>query len=141
MATGEFNTVKINTTYLTMDGTALGLPCRVAVEGLVALRPAFGRLVKRTADGTPRVQYRERKGRSITITIFTISETALDTLLAELDSVEAASSLHNLVISGDTGDFNVDCVREETDAPGTFNNGHVHDVKLVFAVYTVNSIS
>lgn len=137
----RYNTISINGVYLTKTGLVGGVACKTEVSGLVNLRPELSRIISESIDGTPKVQFRSHKGKPIGITVQVSQKTAFESLLTAIDAAEASDDLHALLIDGDTGNFDLDCVLENIEAPGTFSNGLINEVKMTFRVHTVNSIT
>jgi len=139
----RYNSVEIDGVFLTKTGLDGGTPCKVDVTGLVALRPANARInAGQAIDGTPLQQFRSMKGKPIEMTIAVSHEDVFEDIIDAIDTQDAADpNAHNLVIEGHTGNFDLDCVLDEINAPGTFRNGLINEIRLAFRVHTINSIT
>lgn len=140
----DYNKVKIESTWLTRDGTEDELPCLVTVTGLDRLKLSKTGAVQLAADGTPRpfVTPNLGKGVTIVITIFTIAKDIFDDIIADINTALNASDTVNITLEGDTGDFDLDCfplLPTGIEFPGDFSDDRVHDVKLSFVVSEVNT--
>lgn len=133
----RWNRVKINDTYLTTTGLAGWTLCRVKIPNLLQMRIA-PRNVEEDLDGGQHVQFSDLTGFEIPMTVSSRSASALDDFIDEINDVEADGSFHNIVIEGDTGNFDVDCALVRIGNDGTFSNGIVNNIDLVFKVDTMN---
>jgi hypothetical protein len=133
----RYNRVKINDTYLTTTGLAGGTLCRVRILNLIMMRIA-PRNVEPDLDGGQHVQFGDFRDFEIPMTVESKSKTDLDALIAEINEVEEDGSFHNIVIEGDTGNFDVDCALVKIGNEGTFSNGVINRIELVFKVDTMN---
>lgn len=133
----RYNRVKINSTYLTGDGTAGGARCKVEIPDLLAMRIA-PRNVEEDLEGGQHPQFGDFRGFEIPMTIASRESAHLDDLIAEINTVEEAGDSHNLVIEGDTGNFDLDCALVSLRNSGEFSNGRVKRISLVFKVDTMN---
>lgn len=126
--------------HLTVDGTSIGMPCRVDVSGLVPLRPQFRRTVITAIEGPPAVQlFDNLVGEQLTMTIFVLMADEYEDLIEIIDTADAGTGVINIKLTdGDLGEFDLDCVLENIDQPGQFMNGRIPSLSLAFRIHTVN---
>ncbi|MBX3288444.1 MAG: hypothetical protein KF855_03770 [Acidobacteria bacterium] len=138
----RYNRIQIGDIHLTEDGTALGKPCRVEVEGLVPLRPRYRRTLVRPIEGPAKRQLFDNLiGEQITMTIFQLRAETYEDLLELIDEADESTGEINTKIFGDLGDFDLDCVLESNPTqPGQFRNGIIPSVSLVWSIVAVNEI-
>lgn len=73
------------------------------------------------------------------MTVESRSAAALGDLIDEINDVEDLGDPHNIVIEGDTGNFDLDCALVRIGNDGTFSNGIVNRIELLFKVDTMNT--
>jgi hypothetical protein len=132
----RFNRVQINDLHLTKDSSAMAIPCLLSVSGLDKLKtPTKGRIV-RGLDNTPTRISADFGGRGvdIAVTVETLYKAVFDALNAEIDTACDNFSTLDLVITGDTGDFNLTVIPgdEPIVFPGDFINGRIKKVTYNF---------
>lgn len=132
----DYNLVKINSFYLSEDGTDASLPCRVEIPNLTRLR-ITPRNVEEDLDGGQHVQFGDFRGFDIPMSIMVLNDGDLTDLISEINEVEEDGSFHNLVIVGDTGNFDVDCALVSIGDQG-FSDGRIESIELLFRVDTMN---
>lgn len=94
MSSDRHARVKIGDLWLTSDGTAEGVPCRVRVENEAAFASALAANTVLAADATPHTQVFDRALRGIPFTVVVefCPETLLDAIVAVLNAALAALS-------------------------------------------------
>lgn len=132
----KFNAVQINSIYLTKDSSAMEDPCKLSVSGLDKLKtPTKGRIV-RGLDNTPTRISADfaGKGIDIAITVETLYKAVFDALNAEIDTACSNFTTLVLVITGDTGTFNLTVLPgdEPIQFAGEFKNGRIKRVTYNF---------
>lgn len=134
----DYNRVQIETLYLTDDGTVSGTPCLVTVSGLASLRPAKRQTVIQCI-GVPQVQLFDNLiGESFTMNVFLLGTTQYESLITAIDAAHTAGDTMNVVIEGELGDFDLECVLESISQPGEFSTGRIPSVEMVFRIAGVN---
>lgn len=101
----EYNVVKVGSTYLTMDGTALGLPCKTRITNLHLLQLTNIGPIRKAITGHP-VKFgleNLKKGIDIRIHSFQFMSDVLDDLVTELDVTP--NTTINVTIDGPSGSF------------------------------------
>ena len=132
----DYNAVKINNFWLTSDGTETGRPCRVEIPNMSALR-LDPRSVEEDLDGGQHLQFGEPAGFEIPMAIRVLEDDDLTDLLDEINDVEDGGNFHNLVIIGDTGNFDLDCALVSIGDQG-FSDGRIQSLNFLFRVDTMN---
>lgn len=133
----DYNLVKINSFYLSEDGTDASLACRVEIPNLTRMRIA-PRNVEPDLDGGQHVQFGDNRDFEIPMSIFVLNDGDLTDLIDEINEVEDDGDHHNIVLVGDTGNFDVDCALVSIGDQG-FSDGRIQSVNLVFRVDTMNT--
>lgn len=128
---GRYNLVQIGTVYLTDTGLVGGTPCRVRVGGLPLLSLSHTGVTRPQASGRPITQLATIKGLPVSVTVEWQAKAVHEAILAEFqDSIDGNTDF-DLVITGDTGDFNLTAIPEfprYTDFPGDFSNEIIQQV-------------
>ena len=132
----SYNRVQLNNIYLTKDSSGSGLPCLLSVSGLDKLKsPNKGRIVK-GLDNTPtRLQANfAGKGVEIGVTVEILLKAVFDAVNDEINSALASFETLNLVVTGDTGNFNLTVLPsdEPINFPGEFIDGRIEKVTYNF---------
>lgn len=132
----RFNSVQINSIYVTKDGLSGGEKCKLTVSGLDLLKKSKSASVKKALDGTPHRRTVDFGGRGFDISILveTVLEDVFDAVNGEInDAIDNEDNL-SLVIAGDTGTFNLTVIPAEEPIrfPGTFINGRIKQVTYSF---------
>ena len=132
----SYNRIQLNSIYITKDSSMMALPCRLSVSGLDKLKsPNKGRIVK-GLDNTPtRLQANfASKGIEIGVTVEILLKAVFDAINDEINSALAAFDTLNLVVTGDTGNFNLTVL--PSDEPigfaGEFINERIKSVTYSF---------
>jgi len=132
----QYNTVQINSLYLTKDGLSGGIPCKLTVAGLDALKPPVSAGVKKALDGTP---YRRTvdfggRGFDISITVEILLKDVFDDVNDEINDAITDEETLSLVITGDTGTFNLTVIPGEKPIQfsGEFINERIKQVTYNF---------
>jgi hypothetical protein len=108
----RFFSIQIGSLYLTSTGASSGTPCKVRVLGQTANRlPSSGNL-KIAADGAPVLETINlgEKSRRVEIQIEYITKTVLDSLVASVETAVNSNSTIRVQGTGDTGNFDYDCL-------------------------------
>lgn len=140
----RFNTVQIETLYLTETGLAGGIPCKLEVSGLEALLLAYQGSTAIAADGTPYAFVQsnaEAQGSPISVRIETITAAVLSSLKTLFNAALAGSTTLTVTVNGDLGNFSVGCqplFPTPISPSGKFRNGRIFDVTLNLIVQSVN---
>lgn len=134
----RFNTIQIDGVYLTSDGTDTGTEYISLVSGLTPMKLTTPRLVRRAIDGTPRAQFRPKKGYEIGVNIPLIKTSDYDDLIDALNATEAADQDHACMFTGDKGTFDLTCVLVGIDDSGDMQDAGHRNFKATFWVKTVN---
>jgi hypothetical protein len=140
----RFNTVQIETLYLTETGLSGGIPCKVEVSGLEALMLAYSGSVAIAADGTPYsfVQSNaEAQGSPIAILIEHLTTGVLSSLKTLFNAAIGGGTTLTVVINGDLGNFSLECqplFPKPIDPSGKFRNGRIFGLTLNLIVQSVN---
>lgn len=134
----RYNLIKINDTYLTHDGTSVGEVSISELPDLLKMRIA-PRNVEEDLNGGQHVQFGEFAGFNVEISIAGLPKVDLDALLAEINQVEADGNFHNLVVVGETGNFDLNCALITIANSGeVFNSQTVRAITFVFRVDSMN---
>lgn len=140
----RFNTVQIETLYLTDTGLVGGIACKVDVSGLDGLVLGYSGNVALAADGTPYAFVQsnaEAQGSPLAIRIETLTTAVFSSLKTLLNSAIAGGTALTVVINGDTGNFSLECLPlfpRPIAFPGKFRNGRIFDLTLNLIVQSVN---
>ncbi len=132
----RFNTVQINSIYLTEDSSESDLPCKLSVAGLDRLKTTQKGRIARGLDNTPtRLQTDfAGKGIEINVTVEILYKAVFDSINDEInDAIDGFDTLA-LVITGDTGTFNLTVLPgdEPIVFSGEFTNGRIIKVTYNF---------
>lgn len=135
----RYNTIQIDSIYLTSTGLSNGSPCKSSVEGLDALSLDYQGQTVIALDGTPYNQYttNNKRGLPLKIKLSQLSETVLESLIALMDSTISGATTNLIRITGDTGDFVLNCLPafpQPIEFPGDFQNDRIRDVTLNYVV-------
>lgn len=138
----RYYTVQIGSIHLTSTGLEGGLPCRVEIQGLTPITPAYRRTVIQAIEGPPAVQlFDNRIGEAISMVILNIGKAVYEELIEAINDADASTGIINIKLSGgDLGEFDFDCVVESIDQPGQFRNGMIPELALVWRIHAVNEI-
>lgn len=124
--------IQIDSVYLTENGTASGLVCRLGVQGVNQLRSNYKRIrLPNAIDGTPIFQVIEvgEKGKDLTITIETLKADVLDESISIIENINENGGDVQIVGIGAIGNFDVSAV--PGDVPYEFGEFIDTDVKNV----------
>jgi len=133
----RFYTLQIETVYLTDTGLAGGIPCKLKIGGVEALRLNYAGQTAPSADGTPQTVafLVGTLGRPLSVSIETLPDSVFDSLVAVIDNALANDTTITLTGVGDYGDFSLEAV-PTLPAPitssGEFINGRLKQVVLNF---------
>ncbi|MBX3266427.1 MAG: hypothetical protein KF831_06940 [Acidobacteria bacterium] len=134
-----YNAVQIEDLYLTSDGTSGGLPCRVEIDGIARLRPAFRRTVVLPIEGKPFAQLFDNLiGEQLTMSIFVLKADEYEDLITIIDAADAGDGEIQVRIEGETGDLDLQCVLESFSQQGEFDEDRIPAVTLVWRIAAVN---
>lgn len=133
----RFYRLQIGSVYLTSDGTSAGLPCKLKIGGVEALRVNYAGQTAPSADGTPQTVafLVGTKSRPLSVTVETLPKTVFDSLVTVINNALQNNSTITLVGTGDYGDFNIACVPTlptPISSSGEFINGRLKQVVLNF---------
>lgn len=139
MVTGKYNLIQLGSVYITADGTSSGKPCRAEVEGLDALSSDYTGVTVIALDGTPynQIQQTAKKGLPLVIKIFQTTDTRLDALKSQIESLISGFSSVLVQITGSTGTFAVNCLPafpKPLEFTGEFQNSYIKNITLNFVV-------
>lgn len=136
----DFNKVKIGTLWLTDDGTETGASCLVNIPELSRLRPAKRRTVIPVIEGSPVTQLMSQLGEVLTMSIFLLHTDEWDDLIEIIDTADSGGSDVNIIIEGELGNFDLDCVLAENPAQsGEFASGRIPEVTIQWRISDVNT--
>ena len=131
----RFYRLQIGDIYLTEDGTSLGTPCKLQIDGADALAQAKTGQITQAADGTPYAQIVEfSSGKILEIQIQTLLTDVWESLLSLVNTALENSDTINLIGTGDVGDFSVDAmplVPQPFEAQ-EFLNGRIKNARFRF---------
>lgn len=135
----DYNTVQIDTLYLTDDGTSSGQACLVEIPNLSALRPRYRRTVIPVIGGPPQVQLFDNLiGEAFTMTIFLLHSDEYESLLTIIDTADTNTDTINVKIAGEHGDFDLECLFESISNPPEFTDDRIPNLQITFRVASVN---
>ena len=123
----DYNRIQINSIYLTKDSSQSDLPCLLSVSGLDKLKtPNKGRII-RGLDNTPtRLQSNfSLKGIEIGVTVEILYKSVFDAINDEINDALANFETIDLVITGDTGNFNLTVL--PADEPINFSGEFINE--------------
>jgi len=136
-----FHTIKVNSTYLTEDGTVTGTPYVSTVSGIDAIRDALVVQQIIAIDGTPYQQVTQPvKGVPLSIFCPWMERDMLSTLTAIRLAAVTGSTTTTVTLldnSDGTGDYILTTYFNSIRYPGEFINGKVKDVTLNFTVSSI----
>lgn len=144
----EFYTVKFGAVYLTDTGLVDGQPCRTDVTGLDGLQVAYAGNEAKSADNTPYMFMLNFEGQGIELKLApaVMSAAVLASLKTLIEAAIAGNTTINVTLSGDTGDYDLECLPLFTSGgtkpinfSGKFFNGQIYDTSLNVVVQSVNS--
>jgi hypothetical protein len=132
----KYNAVRINELYLTKDSSQMEDPCRLSIAGLDKLKTSTKGRIVYGLDNTPTRVSADFSGKGINIgvTVETLYKAVFDALNAEVDTACSNFSTLDLVITGDTGTFNLTVIpgEEPIQFNGEFKNGRIKKVTYNF---------
>lgn len=132
----RYNHIQIGTIHLTNDGTAIGMECKTSVIGLNFLKTSKAGNIQYSADGTPYAQIIDvgNKGVALEIGADWMSKTVFDSIVALMNTALNTFATINIIITGDTGDFSVNCIPNIPDIVSwdSFISGTIKGVKFRF---------
>lgn len=133
----RFYRLQIGSVYLTDTGLSDGLPCKLKIGGVEALRVNYAGQTAPSADGTPQTIafLIGTKGRPLAVTVETLPKTVFDSLITLINNALQNNSTITLVGTGDYGNFNAACVPTlptPISSSGEFIGGRLKQVVLNF---------
>lgn len=139
----RYNLVKIGDIFLTTDGLQTGRPCKVDVTGLARLRQERTGTIRLSTDGTPYLYTMLYLGKGLPLQLRTVAmqKSVLDNIIEEHNDALNANATLNLVITGTTGDFNLQVwpsLPDGVDYPGTFSGDRVYGVVFNYVIDSIN---
>lgn len=140
----RFNEIQIGSLYLTDTGLVGGVKCKSEVDGLDALLLNYTGAVIIAADGTPHAQIAdntEGKGAPIAIRPFVLTTSVFTSLKTIFNTALAGGTSINVIITGDTGTFNLQCLPglpKPIAGSGKFINGRIFEETINFVVLSIN---
>lgn len=135
----NFNRVKFNDLHFSRDGDAGSVKCMLSVSNLLPFRLAKTRNVFTGLDGTPSVQLGFHTGSQLSIKIDTVKSEWLDDLIDLLNETDSDQETITVVIEGETGNFEFECLLVNFTSPGEFQIGYVADIQIDLSVAEVIS--
>lgn len=140
----RFNTVQIETLYFTDTGLVGGKPCKIEVTGLDALSLASTGAIAIAADGMPYAfvaSNAEGQGVPIRIAPEQLTTALFASLKTIINAAIAGSTTLTVIITGDTGTFNLECLPalpKPLEFPGKFRNGRIYESAINLVVASIN---
>jgi len=139
----DYNFVKLGSVYLTDSGLIGGTPCRTEVSGLDALQFTQTGTNTIAADGTVHQFKIDNLGKGLLLEIrpFAIMKDVFDDINTVIQDALTNDTIINITISGDTGDFDFDCIPflpKPVEFPGDFFSEQINGVIYRFLIDTVN---
>jgi hypothetical protein len=141
----DYNRVQIESVHLTMTGLVDGLPCRVLVDGLPALKQAWSGFTRKPLSGDPKnfVRPNTRKGRDLILKPHQLTVDVLNDIQDLIDTANSAASTLTVTVDGDLGTYVMEC-RPLLPDPVDFNGsepvgGRVYDVAFKLTVESLTS--
>jgi hypothetical protein len=133
----RFYRVQIGPVYLTDTGLIGGIPCKLKIPGIEALRVTYAGETAPSAGGTPHTVAFSvgTKGRPLSIEIESLPKAVFDSIVTLINNALANNTTITLIGTGDYGDFNLAAVpRLPSPITGSseFINGRLKKVSFHF---------
>lgn len=137
--TGRYNLIQIDSLFMTSTGLSTGSPCRSSVSGLDWLSFDYQGQTLIALDGTPYNQYTTtyKRGLPLQFKFNQMSESVLESLISLISSTISGSTTNLIRITGDTGDFVLNCLPmfpKPIEFSGEFQTDQIKDVTLNYIV-------
>jgi hypothetical protein len=139
----RFNLIQIGTLYLTDDETSTGLKAKTTVSGLDDLLNAYTGATVIPISGKPFNFTRVNDGAGVFLQLkpYVVDSDLLSDLNDLFNTALAGDSTINVVITGDTGSFDLECkprLPKPLEFSGKFINGKIFDLSINLTVDSIN---
>jgi hypothetical protein len=139
----RFNSVSLDSVYLTDDGTSGGIGCKCEISGIDGLKSSYAGNVVTAVDGTPHAFILPNIGQGVPLVIkpYVITSALLGSLNSLFNTAISGDAAINVLIAGDTGSFDLSCIPalpKPLEFSGKFLNGRIYDVAINLVVVSIN---
>jgi hypothetical protein len=145
----RYNLIQIGSEFLTLDGLITGRRCKTEVPNLAGLLSPYAGNTIKAASGKPYtfLEDYDFAGLDQKIIVSQMASARFAAVNAEINAALASETTISVIIDGDLGVFDLNCVPlfsaddgvRPIQPAGRFRNGFIFEVTYNFSVESINS--